>query len=216
MQCHGSQCGFCTPGFVMSLFGMYQNHVAQGRSHHPRTGAGGAVGQPVPLHRLQADPGRGADHGRTTRRCRSTKPALVRQLRSSCSGERTAERDRSRPIWRRAASGACSQARAAHPAGADRGRLHRRGPVGHQDAQAVRPGARRDPGRRTAPHRALSAPRRHRRGRHADRRLCGAGRRTGRSSRCSPTALPACRCATPARWAATWPTARRSATACRC
>ena len=27
VQCHGSQCGFCTPGFVMSLFGMYQNHV---------------------------------------------------------------------------------------------------------------------------------------------------------------------------------------------
>ncbi len=32
VQCHGSQCGFCTPGFVMSLFGMYQNHIAQGRS----------------------------------------------------------------------------------------------------------------------------------------------------------------------------------------
>jgi len=31
VQCHGSQCGFCTPGFVMSLFGMYQNHVAQGQ-----------------------------------------------------------------------------------------------------------------------------------------------------------------------------------------
>ncbi|EJL81485.1 xanthine dehydrogenase, small subunit [Polaromonas sp. CF318] len=27
---HGSQCGFCTPGFVMSLFGMYQNHVCKG------------------------------------------------------------------------------------------------------------------------------------------------------------------------------------------
>ena len=27
---HGSQCGFCTPGFVMSLFGMYQNHVCRG------------------------------------------------------------------------------------------------------------------------------------------------------------------------------------------
>jgi xanthine dehydrogenase small subunit len=30
VQAHGSQCGFCTPGFVMSLFGMYQNHVCKG------------------------------------------------------------------------------------------------------------------------------------------------------------------------------------------
>ncbi len=29
--CHGSQCGFCTPGFVMSLFGMYHNHVGRGQ-----------------------------------------------------------------------------------------------------------------------------------------------------------------------------------------
>ena len=29
---HASQCGFCTPGFVMSLFGMYQNHVCQGQA----------------------------------------------------------------------------------------------------------------------------------------------------------------------------------------
>ena len=31
VRCHGSQCGFCTPGFVMSMFGMYQNHVVRGR-----------------------------------------------------------------------------------------------------------------------------------------------------------------------------------------
>ena len=31
VQFHGSQCGFCTPGFVMSLFGMYQNHVCHGK-----------------------------------------------------------------------------------------------------------------------------------------------------------------------------------------
>jgi xanthine dehydrogenase small subunit len=25
VECHGSQCGFCTPGFTMSLFGLYKN-----------------------------------------------------------------------------------------------------------------------------------------------------------------------------------------------
>jgi len=31
LSCHASQCGFCTPGFAMSLFGMYQNQVCQGQ-----------------------------------------------------------------------------------------------------------------------------------------------------------------------------------------
>jgi xanthine dehydrogenase small subunit len=30
LECHGSQCGFCTPGFVMSMFALYQRSVAQG------------------------------------------------------------------------------------------------------------------------------------------------------------------------------------------
>src|SRR5690606_34382077 len=25
VDCHGSQCGFCTPGFVMSMFALYKN-----------------------------------------------------------------------------------------------------------------------------------------------------------------------------------------------
>lgn len=31
VECHGSQCGFCTPGFVMSLFALYHNERAPGR-----------------------------------------------------------------------------------------------------------------------------------------------------------------------------------------
>ena len=27
VECHGSQCGFCTPGFIMSLFALYMNHT---------------------------------------------------------------------------------------------------------------------------------------------------------------------------------------------
>jgi len=30
VECHGSQCGFCTPGFVMSLFALYLQHGSRG------------------------------------------------------------------------------------------------------------------------------------------------------------------------------------------
>ena len=29
VECHGSQCGFCTPGFIMSLFAMYKSEPEQ-------------------------------------------------------------------------------------------------------------------------------------------------------------------------------------------
>jgi len=32
VDCHGSQCGFCTPGFVMSLFALFKNQAAPGRN----------------------------------------------------------------------------------------------------------------------------------------------------------------------------------------
>jgi xanthine dehydrogenase small subunit len=35
VACHGSQCGFCTPGFVMSLWALYLAHVQQGTRPTP-------------------------------------------------------------------------------------------------------------------------------------------------------------------------------------
>ena len=32
VDCHGSQCGFCTPGFVMSLFALYRNNASPARA----------------------------------------------------------------------------------------------------------------------------------------------------------------------------------------
>jgi xanthine dehydrogenase small subunit len=35
VACHGSQCGFCTPGFVMSLWALYLEHAGQGSRPTP-------------------------------------------------------------------------------------------------------------------------------------------------------------------------------------
>ena len=53
VQCHGSQCGFCTPGFAMSLFGLYQNRIAPtlpaARGSLPPEGALAPRGGPAAL-----------------------------------------------------------------------------------------------------------------------------------------------------------------------
>ena len=46
--CHGLQCGFCTPGMVMSAIDLVQHHPHATERADPR----GAGRQPVPLHRL--------------------------------------------------------------------------------------------------------------------------------------------------------------------
>ncbi len=63
VDCHGSQCGFCTPGFVMSLWSLYLQREGRsgpaGAARHRHC----AVRQPVPLHRLPADHRCRAAHG---------------------------------------------------------------------------------------------------------------------------------------------------------
>jgi xanthine dehydrogenase small subunit len=44
VDCHGSQCGFCTPGFVMSLWALYMEHAPRGTrpgGHEVRTALAG-------------------------------------------------------------------------------------------------------------------------------------------------------------------------------
>jgi xanthine dehydrogenase small subunit len=40
VDCHGSQCGFCTPGFIMSLFALYKNNARPSRRDIDDTLAG--------------------------------------------------------------------------------------------------------------------------------------------------------------------------------
>jgi hypothetical protein len=69
--CHGTQCGFCTPGIVMSLAAFGEKAV----DAHAAADQRRAVGQPVPLHRLPADRRRRAAGlrraGRRAARCRT-------------------------------------------------------------------------------------------------------------------------------------------------
>ena len=50
-DCHGLQCGFCTPGFVMTITALLPRHARAHRRPDPRR----LVRQPVPLHRLPGD-----------------------------------------------------------------------------------------------------------------------------------------------------------------
>ncbi len=79
---HGSQCGFCTPGFVMSMWSLYEKHghattascsLSKVRTVPSREEIANALtGESVPLHRLPSD------HRRPPCRC-STPPRRKRR-----------------------------------------------------------------------------------------------------------------------------------------
>ena len=57
-EAHGLQCGFCTPGIRRDAC---TRSSSDNPSPTPRRDQGGAVGQPLPLHRLPGDHQGGAD-----------------------------------------------------------------------------------------------------------------------------------------------------------
>ena len=81
VQCHASQCGFCTPGFVMSLFGMYQTYIA------PTLATSCAALPPGGALRLRsgeassaAPAGEDGDGGRFQAACRAMPQPITRAL----------------------------------------------------------------------------------------------------------------------------------------
>ena len=83
---NGTQCGFCTPGFVMNAHAFLQQNpapTAAGDRGHLRR-------QPLPLHGLSPDPARRADAGPRLR-CRrgpdAAMPDRTRRSRSSAGSE---------------------------------------------------------------------------------------------------------------------------------
>ena len=221
VECHGSQCGFCTPGFVMSMWSLYEKH---GHEHS-------CANRTVPSRKRSATrcpatcaaaPATGrssmrpcACSKRLRRKRRSNVDALAADARHARAQGHVPLRAR-RPAVRRAAHGRRareaqgSRARRAHSR-----RLHRHRPVGHQaDARAGQHRLCRAD-RRIAEARNQRRMDRNRRRRLARRGLCGDREAlSGTRPKCG-SASPRCRSATPARWAATSPTARRSATRCR-
>ena len=221
VECHGSQCGFCTPGFVMSLWSTYERHQRARHAADAPAARRRAVRQPVPLHRLPADPRCRRAHVRAAAACaldtaparrgaaqtlqrRSRRCTLRRRRRASFIAPRTldalaalrARAIRRRACWPARPTSACGSTSSSATLPRPDLRRRRRRAEAHRDARdgalSIGAGASLEDAWRALVQRcADAAP------------TCGCASRRRRS-------------ATPARWAATSPTARRSATARRC
>ncbi len=216
VECHGSQCGFCTPGFVMSLFALYE---VQGGALAPADRRC-ARRQSLPLHRLRgrSSTPRGACASwprgisspsakpRPSARCRrcSTTTGWPVQCRRATATSRRAAIDELAASGR-AVSGcaACSPAAPTSACGSpssigDLETLIYLGRVRELRRLEVDGDASRD-----------------RRGRHLCRRASSSRRALSRLRRADPPARLGPDPQLPAPSAATSPTARRSATARR-
>ena len=80
-ECHGLQCGFCTPGMVMSAVDLVKRHPNADEADDPR----GARRQPLPLHRLPQHRQGGAAGRRRHGASRRTTMGAIESRRSSAN-----------------------------------------------------------------------------------------------------------------------------------
>jgi hypothetical protein len=213
VQCHGSPVRLLHAGLCDEPVRAVPEPRSARASHHPRAGAGRPVGQPVPLHRLPAHPGRRAADGRLP-------PVQVDE--PSCYKTGAAQQaystrafEANSATFPRATCPSCWPP-AQRTRGPDGGRLHRCGPVGDQDAPAVCQVL--DLTRVAELRRVEDYP--HHIAIGAAVTLTDAfaalvADRPHLARICPPLCRPA-GAQQRARWAAMWPTARRLATPCRC
>jgi xanthine dehydrogenase small subunit len=114
VDCHGSQCGFCTPGFVMSLWALYVAHEAADTPADARRAAQRAYGQPVPLHGLPTDPRCGLQM-LDLPKVPLDRDALVKQLQSIMRRESLAYEHQGRRFFAPRTLSDLLELRAAHP-----------------------------------------------------------------------------------------------------
>ena len=129
-QEHGLQCGFCTPGMMMTSRRAAGANPGPVRARDPP----GDLGQPLPLHGLRqhrpVDPARGGDHAR---RSSSTSACRCRAGRLRRMSATTTQRARRLRAKRQAQGGSALPARQGH--------LYRR----RQAARDALPGHRAQP-----------------------------------------------------------------------
>ncbi len=105
VDCHGSQCGFCTPGFVMSLFALYKNNPGPTRAEIDDALSGNlcrCTGYRPIIHAAGSMYGYGqdlVDERELARRLEDIRPAVSLEL-STHSHSRADETDRSRIVVR--------------------------------------------------------------------------------------------------------------------
>ena len=218
VDCHGSQCGFCTPGLRDVAVGDATSTTA--RAARGRRASSSPTSSPATSAAAPAT-GRSSTPASACSTCpprRSTPRRLRRRAARRCATPRrcAASRATAPSSSRRARSTTSPRCALAAARRAPPRRLHRHRPVGQQACSAtcraliyigeVDELKRIERARRRA---------RDRRRRVARGRLARA-RRALADAREVWLRFAACRCATPARWAATSPTARRSATRRRC